>query len=330
MTLDFTFDETIHRRTSVLLLIFSPLLYILLTQIIVAPFGKHSETITTIATSNTTCTNKTIKSRTFNSINSKNFNWGTSLNPKIAWFVMESPNLIWCIYAYQHRNRKVLDTINITVSLEENEERHDYANIVLFAMFFIHYFNRCIVYPLRMKKGSSPVNLTVFSCAFLFCTINGFLQAQNYCQFQTYTINYHTNLHFRIGVTVWFIGFFINLQSDSILRNLRNHEDEIDTSSSSSITTSHSTKTDCIKTITIPKYKIPYGGLFNHVSCANFFGEILEWFGYAIASSSVAAWAFWFFVCANLIPRGIAHHKWYLQKFDEYPKDRYAVIPFIM
>lgn len=82
--------------------------------------------------------------------------------------------------------------------------------------------------------------------------------------------------------------------------------------------------------VTTTKYKIPHGGLFQYISCANFFGEIIEWLGYAIASSSLAGWAFLVFVCANLIPRGMAHHQWYLDKFkDDYPKNRYAVIPFV-
>ncbi len=113
------------------------------------------------------------------------------------------------------------------------------------------------------------------------------------------------------------VGFIVNIQSDSILRNLRRNGDK---KSSKAVVTSGTTQ-----------YKIPYGGLFEYVSCANFFGEIIEWLGYAIASWSIAGWAFWFYVCANLIPRGIAHHNWYLEKFKEtYPNDRFAIIPFIM
>ena len=169
---------------------------------------------------------------------------------------------------------------------------------------------------------SFQIVFLMYPCVFFYNS----LQAQNYCQFQTYSDDYHRKLHFLVGVTIWLIGFLINLQSDSILRNLRNNTSDIHTSSSSSTRTT--TSTEAIAN-TIPKYKIPYGGFFHYVSCANFFGEIFEWFGYAIASSSIAAWAFWLFVCANLIPRGIAHHQWYLQKFEEYPKDRYAVIPFV-
>jgi 3-oxo-5-alpha-steroid 4-dehydrogenase 1 len=33
-------------------------------------------------------------------------------------------------------------------------------------------------------------------------------------------------------------------------------------------------------------YKIPTGGLFDYITGANFFGEIVEWTGFAIASCS--------------------------------------------
>jgi 3-oxo-5-alpha-steroid 4-dehydrogenase 1 len=155
------------------------------------------------------------------------------------------------------------------------------------------------------------------------------LQAQNYCQFQVYPDNYHTQIHFIAGICIWFVGFIMNIQSDSILRNLRNNDND---SSGSNTSSGNKTKDTQPTSITpAQRYKIPHGGFFQYVSCANFFGEIIEWLGYAIASSSIAAWGFWAFVCANLIPRGMAHHKWYLDKFKEdYPKDRSAVIPFIL
>ncbi len=65
-------------------------------------------------------------------------------------------------------------------------------------------------------------------------------------------------------------------------------------------------------------------------SCANYFGEILEWTGFAIACGGMAPLSFWIWTCANLIPRAIATHKWYHNKFgSSYPKSRKAIIPFI-
>jgi len=277
--------EVYHRRLSIFILIISPITYFILTRKVVAPFGKHSSS----------------------SSNSSQRNWGPSLNPRIAWLIFESPNLLWSIYAYIHRDKDVFD--------------NNYSNVILFSLFVVHYVNRCIVYPMRMTKGSSKVNLSVLSSAFLFCSINGFLQAYGCCRFHIYSPTNHTSVHFRIGVLLWLVGFIVNLQSDSILRNLRKNKGNNTTSTEASSSTTSGTT----------RYKIPYGGLFEYVSCANFFGEIIEWLGYAIASSSITGWTFWFFVCGNLIPRGIAHHDWYKEKFKEtYPKDRYAVIPFIL
>eukprot|EP00956_Cyclotella_meneghiniana_P009821 scaffold13606_cov100-Cyclotella_meneghiniana.AAC.4 len=61
-------------------------------------------------------------------------------------------------------------------------------------------------------------------------------------------------------------------------------------------------------------------------------GEILEWFGFAMASRfSLSSVAFLCYTASNLIPRGIAHHEWYKNKFDDYPIERkWAVIPFIV
>jgi hypothetical protein len=33
---------------------------------------------------------------------------------------------------------------------------------------------------------------------------------------------------------------------------------------------------------------------------------------------------------ANLLPRALAHHRWYQQKFPDYPPDRKAIVPFVL
>ena len=77
-------------------------------------------------------------------------------------------------------------------------------------------------------------------------------------------------------------------------------------------------------------YKIPRGGCFEYVSGANYFGEMLEWCGYAVAANSLPAAAFAFFTISNIGPRGWQHHLWYKKHFLEYPKHRRAVIPFLL
>ncbi len=77
-------------------------------------------------------------------------------------------------------------------------------------------------------------------------------------------------------------------------------------------------------------YKIPFGGLYGVVSCPNYLGEILEWVGFAIAASTAPGWAFAFFTASNLVPRAVAHHRWYLEKFADYPTRRRAILPFLL
>ena len=69
----------------------------------------------------------------------------------------------------------------------------------------------------------------------------------------------HTTPTFILGVLVFVFGLSVNIDSDRRLRNLRS-----DNSSTG--------------------YKIPQGGFFNYVSAANYFGEICEWWGFALAA----------------------------------------------
>ncbi len=61
----------------------------------------------------------------------------------------------------------------------------------------------------------------------------------------------------------------------------------------------------------------------------NYFGEVLEWCGWALAVKGLAGWAFAIYTFANLAPRARSHLRWYREKFDDYPNQRKALIPFI-
>lgn len=49
--------------------------------------------------------------------------------------------------------------------------------------------------------------------------------------------------------------------------------------------------------------------MFDYVSGANFLGEIIEWFGYALYAQTVPAWAFAIFTISNIGPRALHHHQ---------------------
>jgi protein-S-isoprenylcysteine O-methyltransferase Ste14 len=65
------------------------------------------------------------------------------------------------------------------------------------------------------------------------------------------------------------------------------------------------------------------------VSCPNYLGEIVEWFGWALATWSFGGLAFALYTTANLAPRALDHHAWYRRQFPDYPADRRALLPHL-
>jgi 3-oxo-5-alpha-steroid 4-dehydrogenase 1 len=134
---------------------------------------------------------------------------------------------------------------------------------VLFSVLY-----RCILFPYRTcvfplrTRGGKPTPISLVLMAFAYCTFNGYIQARYLTRFSTLTQSSLTAPHFLIGCAVFAIGMFINMQADHILLNLRKPGET--------------------------QYKIPRGGMFTYVSGANFFGEIVEWTGFAIAGWSFA------------------------------------------
>lgn len=80
---------------------------------------------------------------------------------------------------------------------------------------------------------------------------------------------------------------------------------------------------------TAGSYSIPQGGLYRWISCPNYFGEILEWFGWALATWSPAGLTFALWTAAYLAPRAYANHRWYRRTFPDYPPGRRALLPGI-
>ena len=69
--------------------------------------------------------------------------------------------------------------------------------------------------------------------------------------------------------------------------------------------------------------------IFVLVVSGNYLGELFEWIGWSILTWSFAGLFFFLWTAANLVPRAYSHHKWYIAKFPDYPKNRKAIFPFI-
>jgi len=177
------------------------------------------------------------------------------------------------------------------------------TSLILLMPFLAHYIHRCCIYPLRIRSGSKPLPISIAAMAFLFNTYNTYLQIRWISHYGNYTAGWLGSPMFIAGLLVFITGMIINLWADSVLLSLRRENEG---------------------------YKIPRGGLFEYVSCPNYFGEIVEWLGWALMTWSLAGLSFFLYTAANLGPRAAVHHDWYHEQFPErYPKSRKALIPFV-
>ncbi|KAK4396153.1 Steroid 5-alpha-reductase DET2 [Sesamum angolense] len=219
--------------------------------------------------------------------------WGPTIPPPVAWFLMESPT-IWLtllLFPYGKNNGNP-------------------RAFLLMSPFLLHYLHRTLIYPLRLylktrdgkiQKSCFPVSVAMM--AFGFNILNAYLQARWVSEYADLDGDEWFWWRLAAGAMVFFGGAVMNVWSDNVLMGLKEGGGG---------------------------YKIPRGGLFEWVSCPNYFGEILEWLGWALMTWSWAGFGFFTYTCANLVPRAGANHKWYLKKFGEdYPKNRRAVIPFV-
>ena len=178
----------------------------------------------------------------------------------------------------------------------------------LFFLFLqIHYLRRAFIFPFLMR-GKSKMPIGIVLMGITFNLLNTFMQG--YWLFHLsppslYVDAWLQTPQFIGGTLLFFIGFLINVDSDKRIRNLRQAGDT--------------------------NYYLPRGGMFRYVTSANYFGELIEWTGFAIATWSMPGLVFVIWSFANLVPRANAIYKKYNQEFanEMRGKNLKRIIPFI-
>ncbi len=177
-------------------------------------------------------------------------------------------------------------------------------SLVFLGMWELHYLYRTFAYPLLMRGGDKGFPALIAFFAFIFNIINGYINGMYLFKLaDPVSASWFYDPRFIIGALLFLSGLIIHVHSDHVLRTLRKPGE-----------------TD---------YRIPDRGLHRYVSSPNYFGEIVEWTGWAVATWSLPGLVFSLFTTANLLPRARTHHAWYVAEFREYPPERKAVIPFI-
>jgi protein-S-isoprenylcysteine O-methyltransferase Ste14 len=190
-----------------------------------------------------------------------------------------------------------------TLVYAQGEHRAELVPVVLLAMWLAHYLYRAFVYPFRMRAGRR-LPVTIMLMAIGFNTLNAWINARWVSQVGSYPADWLTDPRFLLGVALFGTGLAVNQTADRTLRSLRGPGET--------------------------GYRIPQGGAYRWISCPNYFGEIVEWTGWALATWSPAGLAFALYTTANLAPRALDNHRWYRDQFPDYPAGRRALVPYLI
>ncbi len=182
--------------------------------------------------------------------------------------------------------------------------RGEAAPLALAVLWLAHYLHRGVVHPLRMRAAGKRMPLLVAALGFGFQVLNGWLNARWISHLGDYPAAWLGDPRFLGGAALYASGFAVNRAADRRLVRLRAPGEG--------------------------GYRIPRGGLFERVSCPNYLGEIAQWAGWALATWSLAGLAFAACTFANLAPRALAHHRWYRERFPDYPRERRALVPWVL
>lgn len=197
--------------------------------------------------------------------------------------------------------------ITMCILYATSERAANTTTIAITLLFLTHYLQRSFIFPFLIR-GENKMPIAIILMGVVFNVINAYMQGRWLYSFSPegmYSQEWLLSPQFIIGTIIFILGMYVNLQSDHIIRHLRKPGDS--------------------------NHYIPMGGMFKYVSSANYFGEILEWVGFAILTWSVPGVVFVIWTCANLVPRANSLYKKYEEEFGvEFTKlNRKRVIPFI-
>jgi hypothetical protein len=214
--------------------------------------------------------------------------WGMMINNRLGWVIMESPALFVFVFFFLF-----------------GKLHHNLVPYIFFSFWVIHYINRTLIFPFRLRTRGKKMPVLIVALAFCFNLVNGFINGYYLGNLSgQYEISWLYDPRFILGFIMFASGLVINWHSDSILIHLRKPGET--------------------------GYLVPRGGFFRYISCPNHFSEIIEWSGFALMTWSLPALAFAIWTLINLMPRALHHHKWYKETFADYPPNRKALLPFIL
>lgn len=230
---------------------------------------------------------------------------GLNLNPKLGWWLMEIPATAVFLICYL-----------------TGPARFEPTSLVLAGIWMLHYANRGWYFPLAIRQvpgKRSTFNVSVVVMGMLVTSMHGYLNGTLFSHdfFGQYDSAWLRDPRFLAGLAIYLCGFALLLSSESIVRNLRDKKNL--GGGASGLRASGSSD-----------YRIPFGGGFRFVTSPAYLGELIAWSGFALLTWALPGVVILLITAGNLIPRALATHRWYQEKFTDYPTDRKALIPYLI
>jgi steroid 5-alpha reductase family enzyme len=240
--------------------------------------------------------------------------WGPTVPARLGWLVMESPAALVFAAVYA-----------------TGAHRSGAVPVVLLVLWQTHYAYRAFVYPWTLR-GSARMPAVIALMAIAFNLLNAYVNARWVSELGSYPLAWLADPRFLAGTALFLGGLAVNRDADRRLRALRGPSagDARGAGPGQRSPAGDARGAGPGQRPPAGGYQIPHGGLYRWVSCPNYLGEIVQWFGWALLTWSPAGLAFAVYTTANLLPRGIDHHAWYRERFDGYPAARRAVIPYVL
>ena len=263
--------------------------------------------------------------------------WGPSVGNRLGWMLMELPVFVLMLVLYIHWEMPPEAPLYYPSGLQppplnrggtpadfglqppplnrggtelSQAGRWSPVPLVFLILFELHYFQRSLVFPFLLR-GKNRMPLAIVLLGVVFNCLNAFMQAGwLFCLSKSvtpypYTVGWLLTPQFIVGTLLFFAGMGINLHSDHVIRQLRQPGDT--------------------------RHYLPSRGLYRYVTSANYFGELVEWCGFALLTWSWSGVVFALWTFANLAPRAYRIHKCYQADFPEqmaaHPRKR--MIPYV-
>lgn len=232
------------------------------------------------------------------------------LSKRAAWLIMEIPAVLTILLFW------ILSPVGLFGLLTNKTHPLVFMGFSLYIVIWqFHYIYRTFITTFLSQNEKNNFRIYIVVMGVLFNGINGFLNGWEIffkIPMRSPEILLNPELifsrllsfHFFAGLGIFITGFVMHAISDAELRRMKRES--------------------------YGGYAIPNAFLHRYVASPNYLGEIIQWWGWALLTWSVAGTAFALFTMANLVPRAFSNLQWYRKKFNNYPLSRKAIIPFII